>query len=290
MTTAAAVAPPRTDTVKSLRLYESHIGAWEETQDFRNTDAQGQAVLSRLRTRGFRMLKDRTYRSLSQWLGRRGDLEVALDVTGRVVKIEFFQNLNVENANGGRYDFKKFQRMPRSMQLACVVEMTGLVQMLMERGYAFDPRYALNPREPLSREIWRIARDEERDPLTEFNFQWERNRFTRGPDGWPVPSECDSYRRNTMPAGTVKYFRHRGRLMRAPVYPTMNDGWTAYLGGERWWGQASKLFDCERPDLEPRRVFKDQDKRLERELAKETKVKNWRRVRALAEALERMAP
>ncbi len=43
----------------------------------------------------------------SHFVGRRGDLEFYAERYPRGFRIEFFQNVNFENPNGGRYDFEK---------------------------------------------------------------------------------------------------------------------------------------------------------------------------------------
>lgn len=289
MNAAATVAAATTETEKTLRIFDTHIGAWEETQDFLNTENVRKAIVSRLRARGWKMHRDEQWKALNVYLGRLGALEVTVESCGRHAKAEFFC--------GDRRGLARFAGMPRVVQLRCVVEMTDLVRMLMERGYAFDPRYTLAPHAHLGREVLRIARHEPREPLEEFNEQWDgeyerrrgTHRFTRGVDGWPIPSECSSTGKAHLAAGMVKFFRHRGRLMRGVIYPSMNDQWTVHLGGERWWGTSRELFDGARPDIEPRRFVPDQAKRLKHEAEKATKAGDWRRLEGIARTLARMA-
>jgi hypothetical protein len=112
-------------------------------------------VLARLAKRGFTVERDpwtlERWPSLADknWSGRKGDLEFIAQTMGRTVTVEFFQNVNVDNPNGGRYDFDKFKRMPRHMRLPCVVEMASVVQKLLDYGYVLKKQNATG--EPLLR-------------------------------------------------------------------------------------------------------------------------------------------
>lgn len=49
---------------------------------------------------------------------RKGDLQGMLDLTGRSIKFNMWQDVaNVDNSNGGRYDFDKEDRMPYLLRL-----------------------------------------------------------------------------------------------------------------------------------------------------------------------------
>ncbi|MFP3979128.1 hypothetical protein [Marinobacter sp. KMM 10035] len=49
---------------------------------------------------------------------RKGNLQGLLDLSGRCIKFEMWQDVaNVDNPNGGRYDFDKEQRMPYLLRL-----------------------------------------------------------------------------------------------------------------------------------------------------------------------------
>lgn len=278
--------------------------------------ALGRAMVERLRLRGFDIDRDqehdRQYKTLRglRWLGRKGDLEVVVELGARSSSAEFFQNVaNVENSHGGRYEFDKFKRMPRAMQLQCAVEMAAVLRALVDRGSdlgAIDHRWPATDydlsRLPLS--ILRIADGRtrrEESPLEQFNRLWGAERFKRDETGWPSSSEYWSWPsrdRDGKPlrAGDMKYFRPnnysgpgKGYLMCAQVFPGVNGEWFPIANGVivARLLHAKDFFDCESPELEPRRSVPKQRDRLEAELRVALDHKEFRRVRALADVLAR---
>ena len=90
-------------------IYDTGIGVWEEHVD----EAGGMhsamhSVMLRLRhQRGWRILSDKNVpRSIRHgyFRGRKGDLELRIQLCGRSLSLEFYQNLVIENRNGGEYD------------------------------------------------------------------------------------------------------------------------------------------------------------------------------------------
>lgn len=307
----------------TINLFDTHLGLWEEIpaqeRNFGVFWPPMMGVFKALRgvlyQRDWKLWQDPKTSPLircGHWLGRKGDLEMVLECSGRSITVEFFQNVaNVENSNGGRYDFNKFSKMPRTMRLLCVVEMFHLVRWALDAGYIVPttshdhtmPRLALN--EPLLLSVGRamenrMARVDGETPLQQFNRQWGDRRFSRDETGWPVQSDSNAYvyrdaDKQQMKPGDVRYFyqRHKPRrLMRGRVYPSMNGMWTIHLADGSVFGNenAGQFFSTEHPDLIPRRLVdsaEDHTKRLRIELDKATKAKAWKRVQSLARVLER---
>lgn len=73
-------------------------------------------MLEMMRGRGFTVGSDpridRDYAILSKdhFAGSKGDLLFIADKYNTGARIEFYQEINVENRNGGRYDFNKFKK------------------------------------------------------------------------------------------------------------------------------------------------------------------------------------
>lgn len=291
---SAPVAPiePHGPRVGDLNVFDTHLGVWEDNSDFEGMRRTFHVMLDVLRSRGFTVDQDprvdvcirRDY-----YLGRKGDLEFYAYTGGRTAQVEFFQNLNIENRNGGRYDFDKFQKMPRSMRFACVVELTAIAKVLIDLGYALGSK--VDAKGPL---LWKLymamsgRRPDGETPLERFNQRWEANRFKRDENGWPTESEIGGYGNQTgmdkqpLRCGDTRYFRLRGRLMRGTVYTNKGNMWQVCYGGSVTYESASRLFSCENPTEVPRRYIPGQAKRVRAELQKATDANNYDRVAVLA--------
>lgn len=286
-----------------LNLFDTHLGIWDEWED--HSGPAMKRILARmvahLKGRGFAMSLDRTKSHLTSiakyyWYGRRGDLELTVELSGRHTALEFFQNLNGENPNGGRYDFNKLRRMNRTMRLECIVELYKAAQAAQAlHGYQLKARNGFRDRDvPITLTTVRdLAEQRHGTPLEDFNEGWGSDRFERDETGWPSAKELASWRskdRDGRPVftGATKFYRHRGRLVRCTALPNMNDMWRVDVNGvPLTWVHATKLFECEHPEREPRRYFPDHRDRLEKVLATAVERKDFFRVSRIAAELAR---
>jgi hypothetical protein len=74
------------------------------------------------------------------------------------------------------------------------------------------------------------------------------------------------------------------------VWPNFNDMWFMLANGHYYQQSAWSLFDCPRPDLEPRRVAADADRRLGRELDKAVAAQAFERAIILRDIIRRRQP
>ena len=234
--TANAPVAPTFPRVGDIRLHETCVMAWEDQVDDRAMRAVLGSVVARMRDhRGFDVIVDpkvlKDYPSLAKdhFYARKGDLEANVERSGRTLKVEFFQNVqNVDNANGGQYCFDKYGKMPRTMQMQCVVEMRHLLLKFRELGYEFDkPAFA---REPSLLEVERaMERKPWRFDLTAFNNSWGSDRFERDETGWPVPKEyrswpCTDADGREVRNGDMRYLRVDGYLVYGVARPGVVKG------------------------------------------------------------------
>lgn len=308
----------------TLHLHETALCIWDECE-VGNPDEQAMrlvyySILEHLRQRGFEILRDphveEQFPTLSPWRHyvRKGSLEAILETSGRFSKVEFFQSVVRPpdcNPNGAQYDFNKYRLLPRFLRLEFLVEQASLIRFLAERfGYPLIAAhgqcgYRDGQAKPIdlngSRSIPLVIRDLLRepnwaeDPLGAFNAGWGEGRFTRGTDGWPIPSECcchtpgqclDRDGRELLP-GETRYMRlDDGRLRRGKVYPGMNSSWVfVYRDGREKVFRLKELFSCDRPDLEPRKVSPDREKRLSALLDAAIKAQNFEQAIILRDLL-----
>lgn len=302
-------ARPASTRSGTVHIVDTSIQVWEvEVHDSIRTVLA--ACVALLRRRGWSVCLDpriaRDYPTLSRdhwYASHTSGLEVLLQLCGRHLKIEFFQNVaNVSNQNGGQYDFGKFARMPRAMQIRCVVELAAMVRRLLRFGYAFG--HACDLREPLLMSTLKIVTGRsvsERSPLEQFNIAWSfsrspvADRFDRDETGWPSEKELRSWAHTdrdgvVLRNGDWRYVRVDGRVRHVQAFGGINGMWQAWSNGVQvGWGVGATEFSSRFPEDEPRRLVPGQTARLEKELEKATKAKDWRRSAAIAGVLDRIS-
>lgn len=270
-----------------IALHDTHIGIWEEVVNEDDYKQVYDKIIRHFRSRGFKVFRcpeaKKHYRCISHKThkGRIGDLELGMRLRGRHIEVEFFQNINRENPNGGQYDFDKFNRMPYLMQKKFVVEASHLIDMLIEAfGYRFGKKLSYSPDgAKTSQRIVDAIRGihATKDPLLDFNNRWTPTRFKRDESGWPIPSEFDygyNKDREGIPLrnGMVRYFRDRkGYLRRAVVYTNMNSMWHAVYGPgwtDHTYLSCNRLFSLQPTDKFGRWFSCEQRKRKQEKVLK----------------------
>lgn len=223
----------------TLSHHDTTLGVWEEHVDQDNLCQEVYGPLVRyFRDRGFLIHRDpdtkRNYPSISRYYhrGRKGDLEIKTQISGRHIELKFFQNVNHENPCGGEYDFDQYQKMPYLIKKQWIKEATAVLAWLETTyGYQGLPQ-------SLMEELRGIHVS--REPLRAFNKGWTPTRFKRGEDGWPVSSEYDHggnvdregvHLRN----GMWRWYRDRytGYLRSGTIYTNMNTMWLLIYGPGR---------------------------------------------------------
>lgn len=216
-------------------------------------------VLNFMKDRGFEVGRDprieRYYKCLSKdhWYGRKGDLEFKAERYPNGFSINFFQNINYENSNGGEYDFDKFGKMPYLIKLMFLNETRHikdfLIDLKIEGSYESE---------------YKLAEDNiKHDYVESWHHEQEHMNFKLSDlDG----QTCDGYRNNVdrdnkiIYNGQIKYFRHRkdGRLRRGKVYRNLNNMWWVILSDTEYTNMASfELFDATANDFIIRRLKED---------------------------------
>lgn len=304
----------------TINLFDTHLGLWEEgPKDERIRDVfwdEMMRVFSALRghlyRRGWTLEPEARVAACIRkgyYLGRKGDLQAALECAGRTAKVEFFQDVNKKNPHGGRYDFDKYKLAPPHLQRQMWAEMNALVKWALSVGYHFESkehggRIPIDVSRPIELQIRDRMRTQVQygnDPLDYFNRTWDIERFRRGEDGWPLASEIGSSNRKDrdgvlMNNGDIRCFYHWDkRIGIGRVFTSMNNMWEVWSldGRTHLSKQASfELFSASDAEKLPRRkplTHDEQVARLKRELAKATEANNWKRVRALGRVLDRMS-
>ena len=283
----------------AIKIHETSVNVWEGPVDEKGMRKAFRALLGCLRKRGYtvrqdpRTLKDFPSIARGHWLVNLGDLQAQVDHTGRHIQVEYFQDLNVENPSGGRYDFSKYSRMDRRMRLRLIIEIGAIVAKFKAMGY--DHR--LNNGdviEPTPLGIRDLIDPPSRCGTLEsfwdrwnFEFDWKRGgRWPKDKNGWPDAKSIGNHKdRDGVPIlnGELRYLHDRGNLKGGIVRPNMNGMWSV---GDFTYVPSYELFLD--PTGEPRRKTKDQAGRLRTELDKSLEACDYPRVSAIAGALAKV--
>lgn len=179
-------------------------------------------IFNMLRDEGFTIEKDAEVAKCIRrdyYIGRRGDLEFYAHRYPAGFEIKFFQNVVFENPNGGRYDFREFQKMPYLIRLHFtkysnkIVALMKLLEDLADET-KLDPRLAEEWIKARYVEEWHHEQKNMNFNLSDLDGQTQEPYNGRDRD------------KKTLHNGDVKYFRHwNGRLYRGRVYHNINNMW-----------------------------------------------------------------
>lgn len=214
--------------------------------------------------------------ALSHRTCAKGDLQAELSVSGRCIKLEFWQDVqNVENPNGGKYDFNKEHRMTYLQRLEMERTRRRIRDYLCNvfTGYEFDPPTPmLGP-----------------NGMTAVGYAAYRRRTT----GHYVP-ELDrariSMESNARAAdgGTIEHgakvwaLDHKGRVITGTAYYDLNNNWDIVTGR---YGltvcHTGKIFTRMPENLRLKRNASERRKRLESELQKAITAMDFERAAIL---------
>lgn len=183
-------------------------------------------IFNMLRAEGFTIENDAEVAKCIRrdyYIGRRGDLELYAHRYPAGFEIMFFQNVVIENKNGGRYDFHKFQKMPYMIRLRFmkyrdkIIALLKSVEDLKDESKA-DPRLAEEWIKARYVEEWHHEQKDMNFLLSDLDGQTQESYNGRDRD------------EKTLHNGDVKYFRHwDGSLYRGRVYHNINNMWWVIL-------------------------------------------------------------
>jgi hypothetical protein len=264
-----------------VRIHDAHLGIWQDNAN--DPTFRGEVfapLLKAMARRGWKLRADphilKRYRSLSpsHRIASRGDLRAAIEITGRVVKVEFWaETWPIENPNGRRYDFNKLQRMVYLDRLRVRLEMRRIVAWL-----ASIAPVTVKADEPAGL-----------TPLQRIECRYAESWHTDKTLGRP---RCDyDYNRKSgdgqlLEHGSTIWFADRkGYIDRGTTYYNINNMWWVVAGSELLNLSSREIF-CQPPaDLRTKLNSRQRRERLEAELAKAVRRMDFRR----AETLKRIA-
>lgn len=185
----------------------------------------------------------------AHWYGRKGDLEFNAEYFPAGFSIEFFQNINIVNQNGGRYDFDKWDKMPHYIRLEMIRTMKHIRKFFGEfqlkditKPHYTDAENAVK---------WRFV-DCWHHPQKNMDFDLHDLDGTTG---------CQHTASNNRDRdgkeilnGQIKYTRdYKGYLVRCRVYYDINNMWVCILNRGEWFFRSCReIFDLAPGDVRGR--------------------------------------
>lgn len=245
-------------------------------------------MLNLLQANGFVITYDpaiAAYKTLDKYhrYGQCKGLEVAAEVgmhqgvDSAMFKLEFFQNINISNRNGGRYDSNKRAMMPYLVGIRFELIRNKVIAFLREQGAIdkSDPQYSKGSSAlaKISHRIRTCGHFYNGDPLVDWK-----------PDPRATYNALDRDKRLIEP-GQVKYFyNHSGHLQRGTVYYSLNSQWHVVIDKHTvGYTSAHELFDWA-PGT-PRRRPVDRKPKLERAMTQAIKELRFERAAKLRDLL-----
>ena len=244
----------------SLRNNTNEHREWEDRDNYSHYKIFS-SVLEFMKSRGFELGLDEKIDKMIRrdyFRGKKGSLEFIAERYPAGFEINFFQNINVENRNGGEYDFDKLEKMPYLIKMAYFNETNRIKDYLKTLGA-----------EDVSKQEYKYSEEKIKQyyvkgwhhPQEDMNFKLSD---LDGHSGEPEYNTKDRDGKEIL-NGQVKYFRdYDGRLMRCKCYHNINNMWWCILNDTEYTNKASfELFDATEEDFKNRRVVKDARPRFE---------------------------
>lgn len=207
--------------------------------------------------------------------GKKGDLLFKSHRYPTGFELEFYQEINTVNKNGGKHDFNKLKLMPYLIRCRFLVELKYIKEFLSNEGY-----------EDESEPILKYAADEVEHRI-KGSWWYEEEKADRQPDY--NATDKDGKR---LTDGQIKYFRdHKGRLQRGTIYHNINNMWWVIINKFQFRNIASfEFFDLDTAENRIRKFVKPSGKHnpKSRIVPNEEQIKVWSMQAKKADKTERI--
>jgi hypothetical protein len=170
--------------------------------------------------------------------GIKGQLEFKAQRYPAGFRLEFYQNVNYKNNNGGYYDSNKMKKMPYLIKLRFLTELKYIKEFFIKNGIddISEPKYML-AEDCIKYHFVNSSHHEQKDmnfSLSALDGQTFASYNSRDKDD------------KVLYNGQIKYFRKKNSLMRGKVYHNINNMWWVILNKFEYTNVASfELFDLD---------------------------------------------
>jgi len=264
-----------------IRIHDASIGIWQDDARDASFRSDVYAVLIRkMRARGWSIKRDRHvhrhHRCISpdHRMGARGTLCCSIEITGRVVKVEFWSiTAPQSNRNGRRFDFDKMSRMHHLDCLRVELEFRRIIRWLE----------ALAP--------VKVSRSLDRDiPALQiiqagYAESWHKDKDLGRPN-YTYDSQRSSKDGALLEHGqTVWLADRKGRIVRGAAYYNINNMWWVVAGGKLFNEGSHSIYAKQPADLRAKQNARARRNRLEKELSISVERMDFRRAEILKRIL-----
>ncbi|MDB5618542.1 hypothetical protein [Tardiphaga sp.] len=269
-----------------INIYDSHIGIWQDNaQDASFRSDVYAALIRTMRARGWSIKLDprihRSQRCISpnHREGARGTLRCEIEITGRVVKVEFWSTTAPQiNRNGRRYDYDKMRRMSHIDSLRVELEFRRITRWL-------ETLAPVKVKRSPDRDMPAMQRIEAR-----YAESWHKDKALGRPT-WSSDGQRKSADGALLEHGQIAWLTdYKGRIIRGTAYYNLNNMWWAVAGGELFNRGSHEFYTQAPPDLLTKRNDRARRSRLEAELSVAVQRMDFRRAQTLKTILFGEAP
>ena len=167
------------------------------------------------------------------------DLEFCSQIHPRIIELDFFQNINFENPNGGKYDFNKVRKMPYIIRLRFQKTISCIKDLLKTLGFKDKSQYI--PENSFDAVMFH------RNEIGEYH----KSNYDPACQQEYNVTDRDNNRLND---GDIRYFYdHHGILMRGTVYYNLNNMWFVILNHLEYTNISAGCLFSWKPNLPRRR-------------------------------------
>lgn len=264
-----------------IRIHDASIGIWQDNAKDASFRSDVYAALIRgMRERGWSVKRDprvyRDYRCISpnHRLGARGTLRCGIELTGRVVKVEFWSTTAPQiNRNGRCYDFNKMARMHHLDCLRIELEFKRVIRWLETLA-------------PVN-----VSRSDERDMPAMQRIEKGYAESCHKDKALGRPHRHYDYNRGSKDGALLEHGQtvwladRKGRIVRGTAYYNLNNMWWVIAGGKLFNESSRSLYAKQPADLRTKQNERARRTRLEAELSIAIERMDFRRAELLKHIL-----
>lgn len=244
--------------VGTFKLYDTKICFHSENNERDNSTHYKllDDVFKFMRTLGFKIeinpetLRDYPLIANDHFYGRKGELEFKSHRYPSGFDIEFYQNINTKNTNGGSFDFDKLIMMPYLIKLAFINETNKIIKFLETKNCSYkDDNIKFKDAEDRIKQSY----------IREWHHPQKEQFRLSDVDGQTSDSyNSEDRNKKTIHNGEIKYFRDYSKyLARGKVYHNINNMWWVIINDTEYRNMASfELFDLTDEDRKLKGKFK----------------------------------
>ncbi|MFS1518586.1 hypothetical protein V1503_19295 [Bacillus sp. SCS-151] len=207
-------------------------------------------VFEMMRGRGWfiqsdqRISKDYPSLAANHFEGEKEELKFKAEKYRIGFKIEFYQEVNTINKNGGYYDFDKLKLMPYLIRCRFLVELNKVKEFVASKGY-------MDTCEPFKEKAYDVI-------MRRIKSCWHYKEGKELPE-YDLPMyNAEDKDGKRIRNGELKYFRDRkGRLQKGVVYHNINNMWWTIISEYEYTNLGSfALFDIDTKENRSRKLVK----------------------------------